>query len=307
MNHLFGKAGRFAWRTARNLICIIPWGRKILFPPETLARRFGRDDPAYAISVFLHHHQQLSAAGYSGADKILEVGPGRNIGTSLLMWALNHARSGKAVTVILWDVFRNADVDRESLRKIARALLESAAFGNLIHALPDERMDQILGMVARGDLWPDIRYRIQPMPELLAAGEANDLTLVYSQVAIEHIWQIAYFWRAIIELTRQGGWHSHHIDLADHGRRSSNYIEMLEWSWPVYWLTMRFVPGGINRWRASMHIDFLVQNGMHILSANRETRDTLPIPYTRIDRSFRSLDEFELRTTAVDLVAVKIK
>ena len=145
------------------------------------------------------------------------------------------------------------------------------------------------------------------MPELVASGEANDIALVYSQVAIEHIWDIAYFWRTIINLTRPGGWHSHHIDLADHGRRNTNYIEMLEWSPFVYWLTMRFVPGGINRWRASTHIDFLVQSGMNILSTKREARDTLPIPRTRIDRNFRSFDDLELRTTAVDLVAVKMQ
>ena len=82
-----------------------PWGRSLLFPSQSLATRFGRDDADYALSVFLHHYRQLSAAGFRTADKILEVGPGRNVGTSLLMWALNHARSGRAVTVILWDAF----------------------------------------------------------------------------------------------------------------------------------------------------------------------------------------------------------
>ena len=80
---------------------------------------------------------------------------------------------------------------------------------------------------------------------------------------------------------------------------------MLEWSPIGYYLTMRFIPGAINRWRVSVHLDFLVENGLNILSTNRETRDTLPIPRTRIDRRFRSLDELDLRTTAVDLVALK--
>jgi hypothetical protein len=65
---------------------------------------------------------------------------------------------------------------------------------------------------------------------------------------------------------------------------------------------MRFVPGAINRWRTSMHMNCLVQSGLNILST---TRDILPIPRTRIDRRFRSLDELDLRTTAVGLVAVK--
>jgi hypothetical protein len=270
-----------------------------------LAHRFGRGDADYAVRVFLHHYRQLSAAGFRVADKVMEIGPGRNVGTSLLMWALNHSRSGRAVTVILWDVFPNMVVDADAFRGAARALLDTPAFHDLSDALPNDCVDQILNLVARGDILPDIRYRIQPMPELVAAGEANDFALVYSQAAIEHIWYVADFWRAIIGVTKSGGWHSHRIDLADHGRRQTNYIEMLEWSPISYWMTMRFVPGAINRWRASMHVEFLVEGGLNILSINRETRDTLPIPLSRIDRMFRSLNEFDLRTTALDVVGVR--
>jgi hypothetical protein len=82
-------------------------------------------------------------------------------------------------------------------------------------------------MIARGELLPDIRYRDQALTDLIPAGEANDVALVYSQAAIEHIWHVADFWRAIIGVTKPGGWHSHRIDLADHGCRESNYIEIL--------------------------------------------------------------------------------
>jgi hypothetical protein len=95
-------------------------------------------------------------------------------------------------------------------------------FHDVQKALPDDRIGQILGAVALGELLPDIRYRVQPLPELIASGEANDVTLVYSHAAIEHIWNIADFWRAIISPTRADGWHSHCIDLADHGRRETN-------------------------------------------------------------------------------------
>jgi hypothetical protein len=45
----------------------------------------------------------------------------------------------------------------------------------------------------------------QALPDLIAAGEANDVALVYSQAAIEHIWHVADFWRAIIGVTKPGG------------------------------------------------------------------------------------------------------
>jgi len=287
------------------MLSVTPWGRSLLYPSQSLANRFGPGDAEYAISVFLHHYRQLSAAGFPGADKILEVGPGQNVGTSLLMWALNHSQFGRAVTVILWDVFPNMVVDPESFREAARAVLDSSMFQDVEKVLPGDRLHQTLGAVARGEAQPDIRYRIKPLQELIAAGEANDITLAYSQAAIEHIWNVADFWRAIIGVTKAGGWHSHRIDLADHGRRETNYIEMLEWSPISYFLTMRFIPGAINRWRASTHMTFLAEAGLKILSASRETREVLPITRSRLNRAFRSLDELDLRTTAVDLVAVK--
>ncbi|MGH9904006.1 MAG: hypothetical protein ACRD8U_00315 [Pyrinomonadaceae bacterium] len=51
-----------------------------------------------------------------------------------------------------------------------------------------------------------------------------------------------------------------------------------------------------------MHLDLVAQLGLN----NREIRDILPIPFSRIDRTFSALDEFDLRTTALDVVGVKI-
>lgn len=39
-------------------------------------------------------------------------------------------------------------------------------------------------------------------------------------------------------------------------------------------MAMRFVPGGINRWRTSVHMNCLVQSGLNILST---TRDISPV------------------------------
>jgi SAM-dependent methyltransferase len=307
LTHTIEKTLRFVWRLARNLICFTPWGRSLLFPAQSLATSFGRGDADYAIRVFLHHYRQLSASGFHAADSILEAGPGCNVGTALLMWALNHSRCGGVVTVTLWDVFPNMVVDTVAVKEAARVLLESPVFHDVLEVLPDDRMQLALGAVVRGELLPDVRYRVQPLPELTGSVDANKIALVYSQAAIEHIWNVGAFWREVIELTKPGGWHSHRIDLADHGRRETNYIEMLEWSPIGYWLTMRFIPGAINRWRASMHLDFAAQCGLDIVSKKRETAESLPIPRSRINHSFRLLTDLDLRTTAIDLVAVKIR
>ncbi|MGH9956978.1 MAG: hypothetical protein ACREBC_07595 [Pyrinomonadaceae bacterium] len=136
-------------------------------------------------------------------------------------------------------------VDEKAIRGAARAFLDTAAFQRVLDALAEDGIDSTLGAVARGDLLPDIRYRIKPLSALITEWDANDVDLVYSHAAIEHIWRVADFWQAIIGLTKPGGWHSHRIDLADHGAAIPDYIELLEWSTMAYWLTMRFVPGSI--------------------------------------------------------------
>ncbi|MEN8131638.1 MAG: hypothetical protein ABFS45_15885 [Pseudomonadota bacterium] len=101
-------------------------------------------------------------------------------------------------------------------------------------------------------------------------------------------------------LTKPGGWHRHRIDLAEPGRRETNYIEILEWSRLGYWLTMRFIPGATNRWRASHHLNKLKSLGLEIVQARREMRDRLPIPLSWVSDEFSKLGEKELRTTALD-------
>ena len=48
-----------------------------------------------------------------------------------------------------------------------------------------------------------------------------------------------------------------------------------------------------------------VEAGLKILSASRETREVLPVTRSRVNRAFRSFDEVDLRTTALDVVGVK--
>ena len=297
---------RFAWRATRNFVCAFPLGRRLLFPPQALSQRFGRSDVNYAIRVFQHHYRQLNAARFHAAQRILEVGPGRNLGTALLMWALNHTRLSRGVAVVLWDVFPNMVVNSLLLQEIAQTFLQSEGFTQLTTEIGDEAFLANMKTVADGKLVPDIDYVVQPLAIFAKAVGPDSFDLIYSQAAIEHAWDIAEFWSTIIRLTKRGGWHSHRIDLADHGRRDTNYIEMLEWSPLTYWLTMRFIPGAINRWRASMHLEFIQQQGMKVETARQEMRPDLPVPRNHLHSAFRNLADSDLRTTALDLVAVRV-
>lgn len=80
---------------------------------------------------------------------------------------------------------------------------------------------------------------------------------------------------------------------------------MLEWSRLGYWLTMRYVPGALNRWRAAHHLTMLESHGMKLLDVRWEMRDSLPIKISRVSGEFRTLGEEDLRTTAIDVVAMR--
>lgn len=308
--NFLGKLQRFLWRSSRNLLCVAPITRNMLFPQERLAACFGANDAEYAWSVFRRHFERLREAGFFSAEHVLEVGPGRNLGTSLLWWTYCSSRGdARAVHVECWDVFKNAAPDRPRYwSDLARELIES--YPATFEALSAHEADSMLAMlrdVAEDRRNPAIAYQVAPLAEFEASVAARNtgFDLVYSQAAVEHIWRIEEFWETAAHLTQPGGWHSHRIDLSDHGRRDTNYIEMLEWSGLSYWLTMRFVPGAINRWRAGQHQRKLESLRMQTIYAQRELRDRLPVALNSISAEFRNMGEAELKSTALDIVSRK--
>lgn len=296
------KAAQFGWRASRNLICSLPGGAALLFPPEVLANRFGRGDADYSLRVYRHHAGQLQREGFPGAASILEIGPGRNLGTALLWWCRALGEGRDEACVDLWDVHANAHPAEDGYwANLAEKLIvqlpeddDSFRSGSPARA--------ILGDVAAGCCRPGIAYHVCPMKQLPAVLGQRRFELVLSHAALEHVWEIGKFWPLITHLSVPLGWHSHRIDLADHGRRDGNYLEMLEWSRVAWWLTMRFIPGAINRWRVGEYETAIRQANIHILGLRREQRTAVPVPRKRLARTYRDLADDELTTTAIDIV-----
>lgn len=303
MKRLSTKLARFVWRASRNLICLVPGGAQLLFPPEALAHRFGRGDAEYALKVYRHHRTQLEQTGFEGATTFLEVGPGRNLGTSLLWWSWAAAEGRHGARALLWDVHRNALPDAPGFRSdLAGHLLEQVASDTELNEIVGNRHRAVLAEVSAARRQPDIEYLVCPIEQFETALDGRVFDLVSSHAALEHVWWIDRLWGILGRATALDGWHSHRIDLADHGRRSDNYLEMLEWSPVAWWLTMRLVPGAINRWRAAEHEAALVAQGVCIRAVERERRAKLPVPRCRLARRFRELGDEELTTTAIDIV-----
>lgn len=295
------KLVRFGWRALRNALCVLPGGTSVVCPSSALAAAFGRGDANYAWNVFAHHRAQMREAGVGGSSRALEVGPGRNLGTALLFWAAARG-AGRDLRVVCWDVFPNAKPDEPRFWQGLASELVAAAPSP---AEEDEALRAAIAEVAEGRISPTIDYRVEPLENLVRefSSVGAKFDLVYSHAAIEHVWRIEPFWDAISRVTAAEGWHSHRIDLADHGSRDSNYIEMLEWSPLTYWLTMRFIPGAINRWRASDHLRKLGELGYHTLVERRTLEPILPIPRKRLASQFRDASDEDLRAIALDVVA----
>jgi hypothetical protein len=307
MNRHLNKMARFVWRVSRNVVCALPGGTRLLFPANQLAQHFGRDDVDYAITVFLHHARQLAASGFGGGEVVFEAGPGRNLGSALLWWCRGVAEGYANPSVLLWDVHTNANpAATDFWQTLAQALLPVATTAAAAHPEISAPQLTVLQQVADGAHQPNIRYLVCPLEALQANLGAQKFELMLSHAALEHVRMIEIFWKVATGLTAENGWHSHRIDLADHGRRETNYIEMLEWSDWAWWATMRFIPGAINRWRASEYLAVLQNHGLAIKSAVPELRVALPVPRYALAARYRSLREEDLRTTAIDIVAKKV-
>jgi hypothetical protein len=200
---------------------------------------------------------------------------------------------------VLWDVFGIADVSRPALSARARDLLGSQRAS----AATADVIDVLLG-IAESRIVPKITYQICSLSDLKRLYRDQPFDLVYSQAALEHAWKIEDTWDALREVTCRAGWHSHRIDLADHGRRETNFIEMLEWPEWAYQLTMKYVPGAINRWRAADHIRHLRATGFDVVLNDRLRATRLPFGRNALAKQFRNLPEDELLTLAIDIVAI---
>jgi hypothetical protein len=295
MSYHSRKAKRAVWRACKNLIYTNPIGHRLIQSREALAESFGPDDAEYSWRLFERHSIRLQQVGFDKrASRILEVGPGRNIGSALLWWA---ACGGGDVSVTLWDTFPNTTVDFSQLRTSAEALLERGAS----RGADTEEIDIGLRSIVAGEVSPRIEYVVCDHATFAARGEAP-YDLILSHSCFEHIWSPEPTLAMLADHTAKEGWHSVQIDLADHGSRDTNFLEMLEWSDLGYWLTMRFAPGAVNRWRAQQFIDCYEELGLMIVAADRRTQDVLPTERKRLARRFRNLDEQELLTTELHLI-----
>jgi hypothetical protein len=286
----------------RNLLSATAPGRALLFPADKLSTDFGLGDADYAWKVFEEGARRLIAQGFHTATDVLEVGPGRNLGTALLWWATCQARASPEdgqVKMVLWDVYPNAANVLSRQSGLAGQLITRMPAGS---SLPTTALELLHG-VRTGAIVPPLQYIVCSRRELVDVVRERRFGLIYSQAALEHVWSIGDTWELLCTLTSNRGWHYHTIDLADHGRRETDPYEMLEWSDSAYWLMGRFTPGAVNRWRASDHAAQMESMGLQILSLDRQESEVPLGNVRRFAARFQLRDPRDLKTTMIRVVA----
>lgn len=177
--------------------------------PEAIA-----NDVAYAVKIGIDYLQQLAQVGLSPhGTTILELGPGINYGSALLLAA-------HGAKVIVADRFL--------------APWQSPYHGRFYAALerwvhlnvPSADASVVAGFAAsQGRATPVIREIAAPADSLAEIG-AGEVDVVLSNAVLEHVLRPAAVAREFYRVTRSGGYGIHQVDFRDH-RDFSRPLEYL--------------------------------------------------------------------------------
>jgi len=188
--------------------------------------------------------------------EVLEVGPGRSLGLSLIFLAAGARR------VYAVDRFRHLFWDRLDRRHTVAVLerLDAEGWpfaGAARHAVRDIDSENV-------SFDPDLLiYRQADGAALPLADASVDLT--YSNAVLEHVHHPDAVVRELARVTRRGGDSVHEIDFRDHfvERDRLRFLEFPEWEWQ---LRARLRPGYTNRLRVGDFQRLFREVGFELLS-----------------------------------------
>jgi SAM-dependent methyltransferase len=287
---------------AKNLICRTP----LLTTFVTRQRvhsgyNSAKDAPAYLLGVYRTHATWLMAARGSdlpGADA-LEIGPGGNVGVTLLM-GLAGARNLACIDNIPW-----APV--ETLNDLYRDLIAAAAAEpDTYFVAPAYRARALRDPagVAR-ELLGKIIYHA---PDDISRTRLPDASFdaIFSHACFEHFADPAGAIATITRLLRAGGVTTHQVDLRDH-RDFTQPLGHLRYSETIWRMANSHRPHGVrNRWRASEYQARFAANGLSITAFDaNQTVTVTDAMRRRFAPHFRRMDLIDLGVISCMLVARK--
>ncbi|MBV9883208.1 MAG: class I SAM-dependent methyltransferase [Sphingomonadaceae bacterium] len=250
--------------------------------------RHGKMNQAdYALGVVTHHLERLGGADRIKGAVCLELGPGDSLSSAIIAHALGARKT------YLVDVGDFADRDIETYRGVAGALSARGIRAADLSAV--STIEEMLRAV-------DAEYLTDGLRSLREIPAAS-VDLIWSQAVLEHIRlrEVHEMFAELHRIMKPAGAMSHRIDYKDHLQSSLNNLRFSEKVWES-----EFMAGSgfyTNRMRNAEMLGAMKQAGFELLSAEPGKWDRLPVPRARLHRRFQALDEDDLRTKHVDVVA----
>lgn len=241
-----------------------------------LFRHGAMDDPDYALRIFRHHFAR--AGNPEPGWTCLELGPGDSLLTALIAKAYGAGR------IWLVDAGDFASTEMDGFQRLAYTL---KAEGLNVPALtPYMTVQDVLEVC-------DATYLTHGM-ESLKLVPRQGVDFVFSNAVLEHV-RLHEFTETMSELQRvmkPFGVQSHAVDLKDHLEASLNNLRFS----PALWENNFMARSGFytNRLRHSEIMAVLQQLGYNIEETGSRSWPALPLPRTKMHRSFSHFTDADL-------------
>jgi SAM-dependent methyltransferase len=288
---------------ARNLLCHASLVQQLKF---RLSQSGRLTDVGYTLSVFQRHFPRLESLGFTieGAY-IAEMGPGDAMSMELLLYVLGASGvCGLDVVAVTdantwhpaweeltrWAEEQVTDSEKAALERRVELAKQMVLELSPEHCLEAENLSGLhYLLVSRSKPWP--------LPD-------GSMDLIFSQAVMEHVAPLEASYIEQARVLKPGGYISHRIDLKDH-LNSRDWRDHLTYSELQWSLMTSHRPGFTNRARASQHLAALERAGLEILHVERQMNDAPPLRRSLLAAAFRDLDDEDLNTCSLDVVARK--
>jgi len=294
-------------RIVKNQLAGIGLVRKIkdaLSPnPEQYA------DPKYNLQVVLTHLKALRKHGAGPLDqwRILELGPGGNIGNGIILCAAGAAH------VCCVDNYRHVDFQRQLFTFYEELIALLKKDQALIAHFPELSAEQIARNIdacvslknGSCEFKPERISYLAPCDAASVPLKAGECDWVFSQAVMEHVKDPEGVCRENARLLKPGGFVSHQIDLRDHFQMDS--LEMLKHSGRTWAWMASNSHGFVNRARAAHFEEFYRKAGLGVLQSDATQRITDPkkIP-SHPDARFSVLTPEQLSIVGLFILGKKV-
>ena len=209
-------------------------------------------DVEYAYKIVRNYLEIFEKLGVTPLGKhILELGPGKNFGSTLILGCLGARVAVSDLYLSAWD----SEYHPEFYRRLLEALPEN---------FPEADPAPLRQIVEKGAYPQNVLRTYKRMAENLSGIDSKSYDAVISNAVLEHVEDPQTAAREMLRVTRPGGFGIHQVDFRDH-RDFSKPLEYLLLSRTEFSRIFAYAQGSCgNRWRQSDFINVFNEAGFAI-------------------------------------------